>query len=139
MATKKKVSEAETKEEVKAEPEKKETKKAAKKVEAASKAKFAKPTVSDFDVIISPIITEKSMSQTQTLNKATFKVKSSANKTQVKNAIERIYQVKVENVSIINVVSKNVTRGSRYHGTLGGYKKAIVTIANGEAIDLFKD
>lgn len=128
MATKKTVA-AETKAEVK------ETK----KVEASSTKKFAKPTISDYEVIIAPVITEKSMSQTQTQNKATFKVKNSANKTQIKNAIERIYQVKVQSVSVINVVSKNVTRGSRYHGTIGGYKKAIVTIANGQAIDLFKE
>jgi len=114
----------------------------AKKVEKTAEVKAEKvirPQISDFDVIIEPIITEKSMSQTQDYNMATFKVKASANKTQIKNAVERIYGVKVLGVSTVNVVAKNVTRGSRFHGTLSGFKKAIVRIENGQAIDLFKE
>lgn len=114
------------------------TKKTTKTAEVTAE-KVVRPQISDFDVIIEPLITEKSMSQTSTNNMATFKVKSSANKTQIKNAVERIYGVKVIGVSTVNVVSKNVTRGSRFHGTLSGYKKAIVRIENGQAIDLFKE
>ena len=99
----------------------------------------AKATLSDFDVIIEPLITEKSMSLSQEQNKATFIVKDNANKVAIKNAVERIYQVHVKGVSVVNVPSKEVTRGTRHKGTVSGFKKAIVTIASGEAIDLFKE
>jgi large subunit ribosomal protein L23 len=110
----------------------------AKKTEVAA-AKFAKPTEKDFAVILEPRITEKSMDLMQNQNKITVKVLDSANKTEIKLAIERIFQVKVEDVKVSNVRSKSTTRGTRYRGTISGYKKAIVTIAEGEAIDLFKE
>ena len=72
-------------------------------------------------------------------NKVTVKVAQDANKTEVKLAFQRIFQVKVVDVKIANVRSKSTTRGTRYKGAISGYKKAIVTIAEGEAIDLFKD
>lgn len=100
---------------------------------------FKNATLNDFEVILEPLITEKSMAQMQNLNKATFKVRKDANKIQVKNAVEKIFKVKVTKVSISNVIEKQTTRGSRYHGVISGYKKAVVTIASGEAIDLFRD
>lgn len=96
-------------------------------------------TISDFDVIIEPLITEKSMTAAQEGNKYTFIVKKGANKTQIKNAIHTIYGVNVEQVNIVNVPAKVVTRGSRYKGTLGAFKKAIVTIKEGETINLFAE
>jgi len=115
------------------------TKKTTAKAEKVEAKKLVKPQVSDFDVIIEPIITEKSMSQTQNFNMAAFKVKKNATKPQIKNAIERIYDVKVLGISTVIVRAKNTTRGSRYHGTISGYKKAIVRIESGKAIDLFKE
>ena len=112
---------------------------AKKKAEAKASNRFAKPTARDFQVILEPRITEKSMDLMQNQNKITVKVLASANKTEVKLAVERIFQVKVEDVRIINVRAKNTTRGTRYQGTISGYKKAVVTIAEGEAIDLFKE
>lgn len=109
---------------------------AKKKAEAA---RFAKATEKDFAVIVKPIITEKSMSLMQGENKVTVKVIPSATKTEVKLAFERIFQVKVTDVKIANVRSKVTTRGTRYTGSISGYKKAIVTVAEGEAIDLFKE
>lgn len=114
----------------------------AKKKEEAVKVEAktgVRPQISDFDVIIEPLITEKSMSLTQTNNMATFKVKDKATKPQIKKAIERIYGVKVVGISTSNVVSKNTTRGSRYHGTISGFKKAVVRIEEGQAIDLFRE
>ena len=101
--------------------------------------RFPKATEKDFAVIVKPIVTEKTMALMQNLNKVTVKVAANSNKTEIKLAFERIFQVKVDSVKIINVASKAITRGTRYPGTLSGYKKAIVTVANGEAIDLFKD
>ena len=112
---------------------------AKKKTEAPAKASFQKPTERDFAVIVKPIITEKSMDGMQNGNKVTVKVAQDANKTEVKLAFQRIFQVKVVYVRIVNVKPKATTRGTRYHGTIQGYKKAVVTIASGEAIDLFRE
>ena len=112
---------------------------AKKKTEAPAKASFQKPTERDFAVIVKPIITEKSMDGMQNGNKVTVKVAQDANKTEVKLAFQRIFQVKVVDVRIANVKPKATTRGTRYHGTIQGYKKAVVTIASGEAIDLFRE
>ena len=112
---------------------------AKKKAEVKASNRFAKPTAKDFQVILEPRITEKSMDLMQNQNKITVKVLDSANKTEIKLAVERIFQVKVEDVRVSNVRAKSTTRGTRYQGKISGYKKAIVTIAEGEAIDLFKE
>lgn len=93
-----------------------------------------------FDVILRPLITEKSMNQLQNvaLNKVTVEVNPKSNKTEIKLAFESTYQVKVKSVNIVNVRAKNVRRG-RYEGTLPAFKKAIVTLAEGQALDLFKE
>ncbi len=106
---------------------------------AAKAAKFPKATERDYAVIVKPVITEKSMALMQNENKVTLKVLADANKTEVKLAFERIFQVKVTDVKIVNVKTKLTTRGTRYQGKISGYKKAVVTIAEGEAIDLFKE
>ena len=113
---------------------------AKKKVEEAPKSKsFPKATERDFAVIVKPVITEKSMAKMQNENKVTVKVAPTSNKTEVKLAFERIFQVKVDDVRIVNVHAKATTRGTRYQGSIQGYKKAIVTIHEGEAIDLFRE
>ena len=145
MAEEKKV--AEVKEVKETKPAKKATKKVAKKTEEkkevvkanTSNKDIAKANSCDFSVIINPIITEKSMAMIQNQNQATFKVKMSANKTQVKLAFERLFKVKATHVSIVTVRPKDTTRGGRYPGKIQGYKKAIITIAQGQAIDLFKE
>lgn len=108
-----------------------------KKTEEAKR--FPKATMRDFEVILEPVITEKTMSLMQDENKVTVKVLKDANKVEIKLAFERIFQVKVTDVKVLNVRAKELTRGTRYKGTLAGYKKAVVTVAEGEAIDLFKE
>ena len=110
---------------------------AKKKTEAANR--FPKATEKDFSVIVKPLITEKTMSLMQNENKVTVKVLDSANKTEIKLAFERIFQVKVTDVKVINQRAKETTRGTRYAGSISGFKKAVVTVAEGEAIDLFKE
>ena len=112
---------------------------AAKKKVEAPKNSFPKATEKDFSVIVKPVITEKSMTKMQNENKVTVKVAATSNKTEIKLAFERIFQVKVVDVRIVNVHAKATTRGTRYHGYIQGYKKAVVTIASGEAIDLFRE
>ncbi len=112
---------------------------ARKKKNADNVALFPKATEKDFAVIIKPVITEKTMTLMQNDNQVTVKVLATASKTEIKLAFQRIFQVKVLDVRVANVRSKAKTRGTRYKGVISGYKKAIVTIENGEAIDLFKD
>lgn len=113
---------------------------AKKKVEAKKVEKrFAKATLQDFDTILRPVITEKTMALMQEKNQATFRVAPNANRTQVKLAFERVFGVKASEVRILNVLPKSTRRGGRYEGKISGYKKAIVTVATGEALDLFKE
>jgi len=87
-----------------------------------------------FDIIRTPVITEKSTLLSE-FNKVTFKVASSANKALVKKAVEEIFKVKVESVNTMTVKGKT----KRFKGKIGkrsGYKKAIVTLAEGQSIDV---
>ncbi|MCR5491869.1 MAG: 50S ribosomal protein L23 [Bacilli bacterium] len=122
-----------------AKPKKAAKKAPAKKAEEAPKKNFPKPTVHDFEVIDAPHITEKTMALMQNANKVTVKVHASANKIEIKNAFERVFQVKVVDVKVLNQRAKSTTRGGRYAGKISGFKKAVVTIADGEALDLFKE
>ena len=81
---------------------------------------------------------EVDMALLQNANKVTVKVANDANKTEIKDSFQRLYQVKVVDVKIINARPKAKSRGGRYQGFVSGYKKAIVSIAKGSAIDLFK-
>lgn len=108
----------------------------AKKVE---KSRFPKATIAQFDTIVRPVITEKTMSLIQEQNKVTVEVPANANRAQVKLAFESVFNVKVLSVNISNVRAKSTRRGGKFEGTVPGYKKAIVTVAEGEAIDLFKE
>ena len=112
---------------------------ATKKSAAKAENRFPKATEKDFAVIVKPLITEKTMSLMQNDNKVTVKVLGSANTTEIKLAFQRIFQVKVTDVKVSNVRAKSTTRGTRYAGSISGYKKAVVTVAEGEAIDLFKE
>ena len=111
----------------------------AKKVtEEVKVTRFAPVSNHDFDVIIAPIVTEKTMKLLQEENKITLKVKKDANKIEIKNAFEAIFNVHVEKINVINV-RPQAKRVGRYTGKVSGYKKAIVKLAAGEALDLFKE
>ena len=86
------------------------------------------------DIIKSPIVTEKSAALAQK-NVITFSVDVKANKTQIKQAIEKIFDVKVESVNTINVKPKT-KRVGRYAGKTNRVKKAIVKLAEGSSIEL---
>ncbi len=87
------------------------------------------------DIIVRPIVTEKTMRLTSDENKVTFVVAKDANKVSVAQAIKEIYNVKVEKVNIVNVHPKT-KRVGRYEGKTNAYKKAIVTLPAGESIDV---
>lgn len=110
-----------------------------KKTETSENKPLVKASVHDFDLILRPIITEKTMKLMQEKNKVTIRVKKNANRAEVKQAFERVFGVSVADVNISRVESKKTRRGGRYNGYISGYKKAIVTVKGGEAIDLFKE
>ncbi|MDZ4181280.1 MAG: 50S ribosomal protein L23 [Candidatus Cloacimonadaceae bacterium] len=89
------------------------------------------------NIVIAPIITEKSSTQVQTTNTYTFKVSINANKIEIKNAIERIFAVKVLNVNTIRMLGKPKRLG-RYSGKRPDWKKAIVTLRVGDKIADFE-
>ena len=85
------------------------------------------------NAILAPVITEKS--ETLKLqNVYVFKVAKNANKTQIKNEIEKRFKVKVLNVNTLNAVQKK-RRVGRYTGLTTAYKKAYVKLAEGSSIE----
>lgn len=100
--------------------------------------KFAPPTTRSFEVIINPIITEKSNKAQQESNKLTVKVSKSANKSEVKIAFESIFKVKVEKVNIINVLPRKKRVGKYKAGYVSGFKKAIITFPKGQTLDFLE-
>ena len=89
--------------------------------------------MNNYDIIIAPIITEKTASMEQE-GKYAFKVDARANKTQIKNEIEKLFGVKVVNVNTVNAVQKK-RRVGRYTGLTSAYKKAYVKLAEGSSIE----
>ena len=88
------------------------------------------------DIIIRPIITEKSMRYMDEDNKVTFEVAKGTNKIEDARAVEHIFGVDVEKVNIMNVKPKK-KRVGRYVGKTKAVRKAIVKIKAGQDIDLF--
>lgn len=88
------------------------------------------------DIIIRPIVTEKTSDMMKD-NKYTFQVAMCANKTEIRQAVEAIFNVKVVNVNTIRVLGKTKRMG-RFEGKRSDYKKAIVKLAEGNTIPLFE-
>jgi len=89
--------------------------------------------VSSYGVILCPLVTEKTHKQQEATNKYSFKVHSDANKNDVKQAVEFLYKVHPESISIINVVRKGRNQRKLVRKS---YKKAIVTLPKKEKIEL---
>ena len=87
-------------------------------------------------IIVRPLITEKN-TNLMALNKYSFEVDRAANKSQIKQAIEEIFNVTVTAVHTLNVRGKLRRRGNRY-GYTSDWKKAIVTLTEGDRIELFE-
>ena len=90
------------------------------------------------DVIVRPLITEKSMNVGETNNTVVFEVKKGANKILVKQAVESIFGVKVESVNVVNTKPKT-KRVGRYEGTTKAIRKAYVKLAKGHNITILED
>ena len=92
------------------------------------------------EILIKPILTEKANAQQEKLRRYAFKVDRRANKLEIKTAIEQFYGVNVLEVNTLVVPGKNKSRSTKagvVSGVKSGYKKALVTVAEGETIDLF--
>ncbi len=87
-------------------------------------------------VIIAPVVSEKSYSLIEE-NKYSFRVHEKAHKTQVRQAVEQLFDVKVEGVNIVKVQPKPKRRGWT-RGKKPGWKKAVVQLREGDRIDIFE-
>jgi large subunit ribosomal protein L23 len=93
-----------------------------------------------YDILRRPIITEKTSYQNTKLNQVVFEVAGYATKAMIKEAVETIFSVQVERVNVMNMPAKQNRRGisRRLLTRRKGYKKAIITLAPGETIDIFE-
>ncbi|MBP9098412.1 MAG: 50S ribosomal protein L23 [Ferruginibacter sp.] len=92
------------------------------------------------DVLLKPILSEKANKQSEKMNRYTFIVDRKANKLEIKKAVEQFYGVQVENVNTLVMPSKQkakYTKAGFIVGRKPAKKKALVTVAEGETIDLY--
>ena len=93
-------------------------------------------------ILIKPIITEKATNDSELFNRYAFVVNKKAYKLEIKNAVEKAYGVTIENVRTMNYpVQRNTkyTKSGIVQAMKGGYKKAIVQLAEGESIDFYSN
>ena len=92
--------------------------------------------------MIKPVVTEKANALTEKLNRYTFKVTPSANKYQIKSLVESLYGVKVVAVNTMNYDGKRklrYTKSGMLNGKVAAFKKAVVTLAEGETINFYSN
>lgn len=92
------------------------------------------------EILVRPVVTEKVNTQIEKNNRYTFVVDKRSNKLEIKTAVEDFYNVKVVGVNTIIVPAKSKSRFTKagfVQGRKPSYKKAVVTLAEGESIDLF--
>ncbi|MDR2841495.1 MAG: 50S ribosomal protein L23 [Paludibacter sp.] len=93
-------------------------------------------------IILKPIVTEKLTKLGETFNRYGFRVELTANKIEIKKAVESMYNVTVTDVNTIRVAPKKksrFTKAGTIKGAASAYKKAIVTVKKGETIDFFSN
>jgi len=89
-----------------------------------------------FDLIRTPVITEKASDAKDLHNKITFSIDPRANRREIKEAVEKAFNVKVDKVNIMNNKGK-VKRHGKHMGKRPDWKKAIVTLKEGDTIEVF--
>jgi len=90
-----------------------------------------------YDVLVGPLLTEKGATMKEKENKVLFRVARQANKIEIKQAVEEIFKVKVDCVSTINCKGKKKRMG-KYEGRRSDWKKAIVTLKEGEKLEVIE-
>jgi len=94
------------------------------------------------DILLKPIVTEKMTALGERFNRYGFVVARTANKLQIKKAVEELYNVSVTDVNTMRYGSKRKSRYTRsgvVAGKTGAFKKAVVTLAEGESIDFYSN
>ena len=94
------------------------------------------------EILIKPVVTEKYTQQAETLNRYSFIVKKSANKIQIKSAVEEMYGVTVSSVNTMVYGGKNKSRYTKtgmISGKTNSFKKAVVTLVDGDTIDFYSN
>lgn len=94
------------------------------------------------EFMIKPIVTEKATKLTDKLNRYTFRVSPEANKYQIKDLVEKLYGVKVVSVNTAVVRAKNKSRYTKsglLKGKTSAYKKAFITVGEGQTIDFYSN
>jgi large subunit ribosomal protein L23 len=91
-----------------------------------------------YDIVTAPLITEKGTMVNEAGNQVVFRVRRDANKEEIRRAIETLFKVKVEKVRTLNLLGKN-RRVGRNIGRRPAWKKAYVTLAEGQRIDFFEN
>jgi len=92
------------------------------------------------EILVKPVLTEKANNQQEKLRRYAFKVNRKANKLEIKKAVEEFYGVSVVDVNTVVVPGKNKTKFTKagfVKGVKPSYKKAYITVAEGETIDLY--
>ncbi|MEG0998357.1 MAG: 50S ribosomal protein L23 [Clostridiales bacterium] len=90
----------------------------------------------EYDILVKPLVSEKSM-MLMAENKYSFEVAKNTNKIEIKNAVEKMFDVKVENVTTRTIRGK-IKKQGRYEGKRPDKKKAIVTLKDGDKIQVFE-
>ena len=93
-------------------------------------------------IIIKPVVTEKMTKLTDKFNRYGFRVKEDANKLQIKDAVEKMYNVTVVKVNTMNYGGKKKSRYTKsglLEGKTSAYKKALVTLKEGDTIDFYSN
>jgi large subunit ribosomal protein L23 len=94
------------------------------------------------EILVKPLVTEKMTEQSERFNRYGFVVDRKASKPQIKKAVEDLYNVTVENVNTMvygGKVKSRYTKGGIITGKTAAYKKAVVTLAEGESIDFYSN
>ena len=92
--------------------------------------------------MIKPVVTEKATAISEKQNRYTFRVSPEANKAQIKNLVQSLYGVKVVDVNTMNYAGKKKSRYTKaglINGKVAAFKKALVTVAEGETIDFYSN
>lgn len=89
------------------------------------------------EVLIAPLITEKGTLVNETSNQVVFRVRRNANKDEIRKAVESFFRVKVEKVHTVNLLGKR-RRTAKSVGKRSDWKKAYVTLGEGQTIDFFE-
>ena len=93
-------------------------------------------------ILLKPIVTEKMTAQGEKFNRYGFVVEKTANKLQIRKAVEELYDVTVVDVNTMRYIGKSKTRYTRSGvntGKTNAYKKAVITVAEGEVIDFYSN